>query len=129
MINIVIFADGKAKSSDVFRLIDKSGDGVTSGEKGLLLYEGGTVCGVDGFSDNSANAICREMGYTQAMDWTARNEGFNDTLARGFGITLSAVFCRGPDWRSCRYSTTRNSYDCLYHSNDVYLTCSGKYAQ
>ena len=30
-------------------------------ERGLLLYDGGTVCD-DNFDDNAAHAICNELG-------------------------------------------------------------------
>ena len=47
-----------------FRLIYEIGGPLCPKEKGLLPYNGGTVCN-DGFSDDSANAICREMGYSE----------------------------------------------------------------
>ena len=60
-------------SGDVsFRLVDEQGNEVSADERGLLLYKGGTVCD-DGFDMHAANAICREMGYTEATNWTNKN--------------------------------------------------------
>ena len=100
--------------------MSKSGDDASPGERGLLLYKGGTVCGFI-FSDYSASAICREMGYRQAAHWTSGYLYERDYQDR-FDITLSEVRCDNEDWKSCSYST--NIWDCD-HSEDVLLTCSG----
>ena len=96
------------------------GKPIVTGEMGLLLYEGGTVCD-DHFDDDSANAICIEMGYLRFTSW--RSDG--DELSYGgiqdsIDITLDDVECSNDDWKACSYST--ESHDCL-HSEDVFLSC------
>ena len=81
---------------------------------------GATVCDWH-FSDYSASAICREMGYKQAADWTSGYPYDRDYQDR-FDITLSEVRCDNKDWKSCSYST--NTRDCD-HWEDVLLTCTG----
>ena len=97
-----------------------------TGDIGLLLYNGGTVCD-DGFSDNSANAICREMGHLRATIWKSGSGspyhlGFR-TYTQLLDITLDNVDCRESDWDACSYSTTHN----CDHSEDVYLACYSTY--
>jgi hypothetical protein len=43
--------------------VDKDGNTLQGGEFGLLLINGGTVCGRYGFNNNAAGAICHSMGY------------------------------------------------------------------
>ena len=116
----VNFADATVKSESLFRLISKSGDDTSPGERGLLLYKGGTVCD-DYFSYYSASAICREMGYKQAAHWTSGYLYDRDYQYR-FAITLADVRCDNEDWKSCSYSTY--TVYC-YHDEDVFLTCTG----
>ena len=75
----------------------------------------------DIFSDNSANAICREMGYSGSSEW------FSDWIKYSFGevqtsldINLDDVKCSNDDWNSCTYSTSHN----CGHSEDVFLACT-----
>ena len=93
-----------------------------TGDIGLLLYNGGTVCD-DGFKDNSANAICREMGHLGATKWESGSpyyEKFRNYIeTQRLDITLDDVDCRESDWDTCSYTTT---HDCV-HSEDVYLAC------
>merc|ERR1719232_1599900 len=48
-----------------FTLVDGGGNRIYGQREGLLLFNGGTVCD-DGFSMNSAHAICRTLGYSRA---------------------------------------------------------------
>ena len=86
------------------------------------MYNNGTVCD-DGFSDNSADAICRQMGYyLGATEWDNGNfYNFQSSL----NITLDDVVCSSGSWDSCSYSTDEN----CGHSEDVHLACAvdGKY--
>ena len=85
---------------------------------GLLLYNNGTVCD-DDFSAHSANAICREMGYSGQIIW---NSGDNWDIQEEYEIKLDDVICtQGGEWSSCTYSETDN---CGHHE-DVFLECSG----
>ena len=116
----VNFADATVKSESLFRLISKSGDDTSPGERGLLLYKGGTVC-YWSFSDYSASAICREMGYKQAAHWTS-GYLYERNYQDRFDITLSEVRCDNEDRKSCRASTDTRL--CI-HKYDVLLTCTG----
>ena len=88
---------------------------------GLLLYRGGTVCD-DGFSDNSAHAICREMGFNSSSHWSSPTMGSEpDEYQYLYGIRLDDVNCSSIEWDSCSYSTTNN----CGHDEDVFLTCTG----
>ena len=118
-INIINFSEQPVRGDNLFSLINKSGDNVSPGERGLLLYKGGTVCNND-FSNYSANAICSEMGYTRAISWSS---GYpRDYLIEGFDVKLEAVKCTSNDWGSCDYSTS--PYYCL-PDHHVLLTCAG----
>ena len=83
--------------------------------RGLLLYNGQTVCD-DGFSDNSAIAICRMMGYDGFDSW--RNGQFFD-LQTTLEIGLDDVVCSSGSWDSCTSTTTDN----CSHGEDVHLNC------
>ena len=102
-------------------MVDSNGLEVNNtGEIALLLYNGGTVCD-DGFSDNSANAICREMGYSGSSSWVSEADYSYGDIQTNLNITLDNVVCRDDNWDSCSYST---SHDCRHHE-DVFLTCIG----
>ena len=97
-----------------------SGEVVDSGEEGLLLFGGGTVCD-DYFNDNAANAICRELGFGNAVQWrSGRNWG---SVQSSKSINLDDVKCSSDGlWSSCTYLERHN----CGHSEDVFLTCHGK---
>ena len=83
---------------------------------GLLLANGGTVCD-DSFDNNSAAAICREMGFSvEGVSWTFGNKW---GIQKSYLIKLDQVECSSTYWSSCSYDT---NHDC-YHSEDVHLTC------
>ena len=102
-----------------FRIVDEDGNDVTERERGLLLYNGGTVCD-DYFNDNAAFAICKEMGYLRAITWESGN--YFD-VQENLEIKLTDVRCSEQIWSSCSYS---ESYGCV-HSEDVFLTCLGNF--
>ena len=104
-----------------FRLVNASGVNVGVGEMGLLLYSGGTVCD-DGFSDTSAHAICRELGFNSSSNWTSVNDQPGWEIQARYGIKLDDVNCDSFEWNSCDYSTSEN----CKHNEDVLLTCSCK---
>ena len=102
-----------------FTLVNLSGSQVSGLQQFLLLYNGGTVCG-DQFSDNSADAICKDMGYFGAKRW--RIEQTNWSLGNSkvdYHIALDDVNCTEGDWKSCSYTT---SHDCE-HGQVIYLSC------
>lgn len=99
-----------------FRLVDDYGNSVGDNERGLLLYNGGTVCD-DHFDQTAANAICIEMGFSGAVTW-ASGSYFESQYE--FTIGLDEVHCESNLWESC---TWRTDHDCS-HNEDVFLTCS-----
>ena len=96
-------ADEPVQSDSVFRLLNQFGDDASPGERGLLLYKGGTVC-YRLFGGYSAGAICREMGYTKALNWTKGYLHDHDYQER-LEINLGNVWCDSDDWKSCTYAT------------------------
>ena len=73
----------------------------------------------DSFSDNSANAICRKMGYSGSSSWVSGSSYSYGTNQTNLDINLDGVRCNDDDWDSCTYSTSHN----CGHSEDVFLTC------
>ena len=103
----------------LFRIVDEDGNDVTERERGLLLYNGGTVCD-DNFNDYAAFAICKEMGYVSAITWESGNYfSFQEDLE----IKLDDVRCSEQSWSSCSYTESHN----CGHSEDVFLTCLGNF--
>ncbi|KAL5249502.1 hypothetical protein ACHWQZ_G018381 [Mnemiopsis leidyi] len=98
-----------------FHLVDSSKNPIMDSEEGLLLYNEGTVCD-DSFTNNSANAICREMGYHYARNWKV---GLIWVIQNSYPINLDNVLCKTPYWDSCTFSTTHN----CNHYEDVFLWC------
>ena len=98
-----------------FSLVDSYGGAVRPGVLGILIADGGTVCD-DDFSDNSADAICRKMGYDGHMQW--RNGHVFD-IQSSYEIKLDDVKCSAGDWTSCTYSSSHN----CNHNEDVLLQC------
>ena len=87
------------------------------GVRGLLIVNKGTVCN-DYFSSNSANAICRRMGYSGQISWTSGDKwNMQDDLP----IAMDDVSCNSGEWSSCSYSWSHN----CDHSKDVFLQCQG----
>ena len=101
-----------------FELVDNDGNTIedASGIRGLLIYNGGTVCD-DDFSDSEADVICQEMGYDRSSGWTSGS--FYSDLQSSLDITLGDVDCDGKSWSNCDYQTTPK----CAHSEDVFLTC------
>ena len=73
----------------------------------------------DSFSENSANAICREMGYSGSSSWVSGSSYSYGESQAVLDINLDDVRCGNDDWDSCSYSI----YDNCGHSEDVFLTC------
>ena len=104
-------------SEGQFKLVDSSGSEITSPEvEGLLIYNGGTVCGHD-FDYYSAHAICKQMGFDRSEKWRS---GDFFSIQNGYQFTLDDVRCNTGNWSYCCYRT--NGHDCS-HQEDVLLTC------
>ena len=103
--------------SSLFRLVDDDKNEVEGGQMGLLLYKGGTVCD-DSFTENSAHAICREMGYSAASDWDTGDDYESQSV---YDIKLDDVSCSSGNWSTCTYSLKPN----CDHERDIFLECKG----
>ena len=103
-----------------FLLVNQFGTQISGHQEFLLLYNGGTVCG-DHFSDNSAHAVCRDMGYYGAKTWRMDHSNWLSGSSQSeYHISLDDVYCSKADWNSCSYTT---SHDCD-HGKVIYLSCS-----
>ncbi|KAL5264790.1 hypothetical protein ACHWQZ_G005756 [Mnemiopsis leidyi] len=103
-----------------FVLVNQFGSQISGQQEFLLLYNGGTVCG-DQFSDNSAHAVCRDMGYYAAKSWRMdQSYWLSGSSQSEYHISLDDVYCTEADWKSCSYTT---SHDCD-HGKVIYLSCS-----
>ena len=86
---------------------------------GLLISNGGTVCD-DEFSADSADAICRYMGYRGHLNWKSGLEASERwSIQETLDITLDNVRCDSGDWSSCSYEYYVN----CDHSEDIFLQC------
>ena len=98
--------------------MDREGNEVqrAGGEANLLLYKGGTVCD-DHFNSYAADAICGEMGFTNA---TGRFDSGNEySFQSDYNISLDDVRCGSRDWSNCTFLETHN----CGHYEDVFLAC------
>ena len=83
----------------------------------LLFWSiGGTVCD-DRFSDKSAEAICREMGYAAHKSWTYGEKW--SALQGSLDVTLGDIACSSEEWDSCTFSYENS----CGHGEDVFLQC------
>ena len=98
--------------------MDSKGNVVGAGTIGLLLNNGGTVCD-DDFSANSADAVCRKMGYLGQMSYSSGSKWPN--IQSGLNITLDDLACSSRDWESCSFVFSHN----CNHNEDIFLQCSG----
>ena len=99
-------------------MIDQHGDEVGAQVEGLLLANGGTVCD-DSFSDNSADAICHEMGFIGRKSW--RSGDLWSSFQSTFNITLVDVICSNGEWSACTFDSNQN----CSHIEDIFLECDG----
>ena len=95
-----------------FTIVNENGN--THG-RGLLLFNGQTVCD-DGFSDNSAAAICGLMGYSGFDSW---RYGQLYGIQTNYQIGLDDVICSSDSWDSCTFITAHN----CGHGEDIHLNC------
>ena len=99
-----------------FTLVNSVGEAAGAGEIGLLLYNGGTVCD-DSFDDHAAAAICAELEFSRATQWTSRHRF---SIQYNYEITLDDVKCSDDSWENCDFSESHN----CEHSEDVFLACA-----
>ncbi|KAL5253796.1 hypothetical protein ACHWQZ_G013538 [Mnemiopsis leidyi] len=107
-----------------FSLVNENGEPSTTGS-GLLVaknpasgeVEKGTVCD-DLFSSESANVICKMMGYQCSSSWT---NGDRWGIQANMAIILDDIQCPNTTspFTSCSYSSSHN----CAHTEDVFLSC------
>ena len=100
---------------ELFTLVDSNGAAVEGEELGLLLYKGGTVCD-DRFNITAAEAICKQLQFDGAKEWTIA-ERFD--IQTDYDINLSNVECSSEEWESCTFTKG----DICSHREDVFLSC------
>jgi hypothetical protein len=100
-------------------LVDSEGKHIKGPQLGLLLYQGGTVCD-DNFDFTAATAICKYLGFTDAIRWTI-HEDFD--IQSIYMIRLDDVECNYEDWDSCSYNDVKENINCA-HTEDVFLSCN-----
>ena len=111
------FQKMKISSDPTFSLVDQSGNTIVDeSQMGLLLYNGGTVCD-DGFSDNSANAICKVLGFDKNIQLTNGNRW--PAIQETYEVRLDDINCQNDDWDSC----TNSRYHHCDHNEDIFLQC------
>ena len=68
---------------------------------------------------DEADAICREMGYLRARNWTS---GAKWEIQNTLEIILDDVNCQDDEaWKSCSFIFDHN----CNHYEDVFLECDG----
>ena len=71
------------------------------------------MCG-DEFSNNSADAACRDMGYSAARSWRI-GKSWGD-----YRIALDDMNCTEGHFSSCSHTTSHN---CV-HGQDIFISCT-----
>jgi len=89
-----------------------------------VLYNNtwGTVCD-DGFDDNSANVLCRSLGYGNIVSITKR-AGYGRGIEK---VWLSDLQCDGTESQlhDCQHSPWgQHVASCYRHTGDVGVECS-----
>ncbi|XP_063681012.1 uncharacterized protein LOC134816163 isoform X2 [Bolinopsis microptera] len=103
-------------SASPFRTVDSNGGQVAAGTEGILLYNDMLVCD-DGFSNNSATVICRNMGFGGSKSWRSEDD---IGIPSNYDIGLDEVRCKNNyDLGSC---TSETSHDCV-RMESVRLVC------
>ena len=74
----------------------------------------------DNFNISSAHAICKEMGFEGALQWSS---GQKWNVQTTFRSVMNHVKCPLPNWSSCSYTYSATVNQCGHHE-DVFLRCS-----
>ena len=90
---------------------------------GLLLYRGGTVCDYDMFDNKTAEAICRQMNFSSAIEWKT---GIESDIQLKYEIAMSIV-CPEAEWEPehCIMIEFLIAHEGCFHKRDVFLKCTG----
>ena len=95
----------------------------SSGERGLLLWDGGTVCDDDFGDSKIPDAICKELGFARSIRWSSDENFLPHDGQDELSITLDEISCKTSEWSSCSYNS--ENHNCEHHE-DVTLTCERK---
>ena len=87
----------------------------------------------DSFSNFSAEAICRELGFTSSPKYRYSSASTNHYLdgidysymwwiQEDYPIHMDEVVCDSGQWTNCSYVT--HKHDCS-HLEDIFLDCGG----
>ncbi|KAL5251311.1 hypothetical protein ACHWQZ_G016863 [Mnemiopsis leidyi] len=126
--DVFLHCDGEEiqeETDELFTLVDSVGSAITEGEEfGLLLYKGGTVCDYNGdFNTAAANAICRQMSFVRALNWSfTDNFEYFQFIAYKYIVALDKVSCGSLEWEDCGYDDLFPT--CSKGRGEVLLTCS-----
>ena len=92
---------------------------------GLLLYEGGTVCGKY-ITLTIADAICKAMNYTSANNWTKAIEAQGDWgyIPDNYLIKVYSVSCNIFERERCILEYTFYDYFGCRSKDVLFLSCS-----
>ena len=95
-----------------------------SEQLGLLLYRGGTVCDYEMFDNKTAEAICRHMNFSSAIEWKT---GFESDIQFRYEIAAS-IRCPVGEWEPdhCTIIEYVIAHEYCFHKEDVFLTCTGQ---
>ena len=111
-----------SSTSSRFTLVDRQGNIIVGEELQLLLYNGGTVCD-DSFTMTAAHAICKDMGYVEAIEWYNGKDLGEDDIRSHYTINMRGVRCNTADWKNgCSY-VEGEIMNCA-HDEDVFLSCA-----
>ena len=111
-------------------LVDDTGNPVQSEQLGLLLYRGGTVTDDalhddEGFDNKTAEAICRQMNFSSAIEWKT---GMESNIQLKYEVAAS-IYCKTVEWdpKKCYVSELAPLEDWEYYFDrmDVFLKCRG----
>ena len=95
-----------------------------SEQLGLLLYRGGTVYN-DGFDNTTAEAICRQMNFSSAIEWRT---GMESNIQLEYEVAAS-IFCKSMEWDPKRCYVYElaplDDWEYYFDRMDVFLKCKG----
>ena len=112
----MIFAD---KHVPLFSLVDDAGNVVRDQQLRLLLYRGIPVHN-SFFDDTTADAVCRQMNFSSALEWRTGSEyDIQDRYQSGITIRCSVA-----DWEPKKCIIGENSW-AEDDGEDVFLSCTG----
>ena len=104
-------------------MVDDTGNTAESGQLGLLLYQGGTVCN-ERFDNKTAEAICRQMNFSSAIEWKT---GLESEIQQKFEVAMD-IKCPDVVWEpeQCKiFEIVIDNQNC-FHQKDVFLKCTGQ---